>query len=47
VLTCHPQLSGRSYRLAALEHFIQHALEKPKTTFVRCVDAAEYFQSTL
>jgi peptidoglycan/xylan/chitin deacetylase (PgdA/CDA1 family) len=47
VLTCHPQLSGRSYRLAAVEQFIQHVLAKPNTTFVRCADAAEYFQSVL
>jgi len=47
VLTCHPQLTGRSYRLAALERFVQHARRQPRVAFVRCIDAAEHFQAAL
>jgi peptidoglycan/xylan/chitin deacetylase (PgdA/CDA1 family) len=47
VLTCHPQITGRSYRLAALEHFIQHVRRRADVAFLRCIDAAEYFRDTL
>jgi peptidoglycan-N-acetylglucosamine deacetylase len=47
VHTMHPQITGRSYRLLALEAFIEHVLSKENVAFVRCIDAAEYFASIL
>jgi peptidoglycan-N-acetylglucosamine deacetylase len=47
VHTMHPQISGRSYRLQAVETFIKHVRERENTVFVRCIDAAEYFNSIL
>lgn len=41
VLTVHPQLTGRPYRVAALEAFIAHVKGKPGTSFARCVDVAQ------
>ena len=46
VLTLHPQLTGRSYRLAALEQFIAHASKHADVVFVRCSDAADFFRAT-
>jgi len=40
VLTVHPQLTGRSYRLQALRRFIEHARSRPRVRFMRCEDVA-------
>jgi peptidoglycan-N-acetylglucosamine deacetylase len=41
VLTLHPELSGRPYRLAALRAFIEYARRKPGIRFVRAIDLAD------
>lgn len=47
VLTCHPQLTGRPYRLQALDAFIRHVLERDEVSFVRADTAAEHFDRIL
>lgn len=47
VLTLHPQISGRSYRLFALEAFIEHVQARANATFRRCIDVAESARSSL
>jgi peptidoglycan/xylan/chitin deacetylase (PgdA/CDA1 family) len=40
VHTMHPQLTGRSYRLKALDAFIDHIVARGGVEFVRCGDLA-------
>ncbi|HXF83171.1 MAG TPA: polysaccharide deacetylase [bacterium] len=46
VLTMHPQLTGKPYRAALLEQFIQHVLAKSNVTFARCLDVADAVAAT-
>lgn len=46
VLTMHPELTGRPYRVGALEGFIAHVGTRPDTAFVPCKDVAAIMRQT-
>ena len=43
ILTMHPQIIGRSSRIAILEKLIQYIRSKPRVWFTRCIDVANYW----
>ncbi len=41
-LTCHPRLSGRAARAAALEQFVRSLQDHPGVWFARCEEVAQW-----